>query len=490
MALKHAIINKHIYHLLWIGLCLGLFSTNAYAQNDSTIYENYISESDIDSANYVIIQDIILEGNKITKERIITRELDIKAGDSLSLSQLEEVFSSEKNKLINTNLFETVNITYSIEKSTYIIITITMKERWYTWPIPIFELADRSLSEWINNRGADFSRVRYGIHFKRDNFRGVKETLDLLIRGGFSTLVSLKYNIPFVDKQQKTSLSFAVSYSDTKNLAYGSVNNKFVEVNLEDEIVAKKFAFSTSMGKRIGFYDYHGIGGGFYYTQIADTVVTLNPEYLLGGRHDQQYFSLYYTYVKDMRDIRAYPLDGYYLRGNFIKYGLGIFDDLNSFMISADYFKYTPIGKGFFHEIGMVGMLSYPALQPYALSRALGYGTKTIRGYDNYVVEGQHLGIMKNTVRFRLLDREFELANTKYFSKIPLGIYIKGFGDMGYIHSSVVEEQNQRLTNDLLIGWGAGIDVITFYNSSLKLNYSFNKHDQIGRFYISIASSI
>ncbi|MEH0158081.1 BamA/TamA family outer membrane protein [Limibacter armeniacum] len=445
-----------------------------------------------DSTGAVYIKDINLSGNQVTKDKIIYRELEMQPGVLLPKQDIDEFFKSERNKLINTDLFEEVNLSIEEEGKDSLNVHIAVKERWYTWPIPILELADRNFNEWWNNRGGDFSRLQYGIMFKRRNFRGRKESLDLLMRFGFSNVFRINYNIPFLDKQQKTSLSFGASYSETHTVAYATKFNKFVEVSNEENVLQKQWAGYVSVGKRIGFYDYHRVSLGYSSGAIADTVAELNPNYFLGGRKSQKFFKLSYSYAKDMRDIRVYPLNGYFVRGSFEKNGLGVFDDLNSIVIEGDYFKYTPISKRFFHELGATFKTSFPALQPYQEMRALGYTTKILRGYDNYVVEGQHLGIFKNTLRFKALSKKLNLKKIiplKYFSSIPIEVYLKSYADAGYISSQVVTETNERLTNNLLLGWGTGVDVVTFYNTTFRLEYSLNKHDLSGAFYLYFKST-
>jgi hypothetical protein len=44
-----------------------------------------------------------------------------------------------------------------------LILLVDVNERWYTFPVPIFELSDRNFNEWWQNYNHDFRRVNYGL---------------------------------------------------------------------------------------------------------------------------------------------------------------------------------------------------------------------------------------------------------------------------------------------------------------------------------------
>ena len=70
----------------------------------------------------------------------------------------ERIQRSEEN-LHNTSLFNSIKITWLQEKDNvtfYILVT----ERWYIFPLPIFEIAERNFNVWWQTK--DFSRVIYG----------------------------------------------------------------------------------------------------------------------------------------------------------------------------------------------------------------------------------------------------------------------------------------------------------------------------------------
>src|SRR6267142_5477410 len=125
----------------------------------------------VDSSRVLTVNRIIIIGNKVTKEWIISRELTLKTGDTISLKRLKHELLWDKRKIYNLRLFHTVSVR-SLELSNNVIdLLVEVAERWYTFPIPIFELSDRNFSEWWQNYNHDLSRINYGVNLTRYNFR-------------------------------------------------------------------------------------------------------------------------------------------------------------------------------------------------------------------------------------------------------------------------------------------------------------------------------
>ena len=121
------------------------------------------------------IKEILIIGNKKTKSNIILRELTFCKNERIK--NLDSVIVKCKENLMNTGLFNFVEINYICEDSTSTLIYIKVTERWYLWPMPIFEIADRNLSEWAQKK--DISRTNYGFYLRQENFRGRDQILQV-----------------------------------------------------------------------------------------------------------------------------------------------------------------------------------------------------------------------------------------------------------------------------------------------------------------------
>ena len=98
---------------------------------DTLTYSNfdYLNNS---IKTYLKINNIIIKGNKRTKSNIILRELNFKKNDSISFSDFQSVIEEDKRKLINTDLFNEVQIKFLLieEKNVDIIIEVIESIYW------------------------------------------------------------------------------------------------------------------------------------------------------------------------------------------------------------------------------------------------------------------------------------------------------------------------------------------------------------------------
>ena len=178
------------------------------------------SRADTTRTREVLIDNIFIIGNKVTKPKIILRELDVEIGKTYPYNDLLELLSIDKNKIQNLRLFNSVNISTLDLSDTKVDIVIQVKERWYTFPAPIFDLVDRNFNDWWQNRDGDLGRTNFGVKLFRNNFRGRNEQLRLTVQFGFTRNFSLVYKIPYIDRSQRHGLSFLFDYAENNNIAY------------------------------------------------------------------------------------------------------------------------------------------------------------------------------------------------------------------------------------------------------------------------------
>ena len=76
----------------------------------------------------------------------------------------------------------------------------------------------------------------------------------------------------------------------------------------------------------------------------------------------------------------------------------------------------------------------------------------------------------------------------KQFQKMPVAIYATLYSDIGYAIDKHFIQQN-ILQNKFLYGVGTGLDIVTYYNSVIKLNYALNRLGQ-ARFYINFTTDL
>jgi len=436
----------------------------------------------------VIIGDISIEGNHKTRSGIILRELAIKSGDTLDGSSFKETLEIDRRKIVNTNLFVTVDLfTQSNADSVRTDIKVVVKERWYFLVFPVFQLADRNFNEWWYDRNRDLKRTIYGVYLSYGNVTGRADKLRLLAEFGFIPKFELSYSIPYIDKAQKTGITIGTSYSINKTMAFRTWNDKLDY--LSSEVINKERFFTyVTLTRRNKYYTFHSADLRWSYANISDTIAALNPNYLLNGRTRQNYFQLTYTFNYDKRDNFQYPLRGQTGLVQISKLGLLPSDKINTAYFLGSYRKYIPLSKRWYANTGIRARVSLPRRQPYLQTIGLGYRNDLVRGYELYVVDGQDYALFKNEIKYKLFSfqKHFSWVPIKQFNTVPLAVYINSFADAGYVWNNYPEFSNTKLGNSMLYGAGTGLDVVTFYNILARFNLNFNAKGE-RRFFFSIS---
>lgn len=435
------------------------------------------------SAQQIKINRIFIIGNRRTREQIILRELSVAPGDSVFVQQLEFILDQDKKKLYNTRLFNTVDIRVLELDDTAVDLLIDVDERWYTFPVPIFALSDRNFNEWWDTYNHDLSRVNYGLNLYQYNMRGRNETLRVTAQFGFTRKFELGYRFPYIDKKQKQGLSFSIDYSESKNVAYQTVQHKLDFIR-DDIILKSTHGMNVTYTYRNSFYVQHSIFFDYRNNHINDTIALLNPNYMGNGQTQQQLGSIGYLFTNDHRDVAAYPLNGYYLQGLVRKFGLGVGDDLNKFEITGSYSKYVELKNKFYLSNYTYVTISTPKKLAYNYYTSLGYRKNFVRGYEIYVIEGQSNFLNKTTFKKRLFGKTMQWNSMpiEQFRYIPFAIYLKTYADFGYVPNYPNYEINSMLSNKFLAGGGVGIDIIGSYDVVIRIEYSFNNIQENGFF--------
>ena len=436
----------------------------------------------------IIIGNISIEGNHKTRGGIIFREMAIKSGDTLNAGLLAESMEIDRRKIINTNLFVTVDLlTRPNEDSVRTDIQVVVKERWYFIMLPVFQLADRNFNEWRYDRNRDLRRTIYGVYLSYGNVTGRSDKLRFLAEFGFIPKFELSYSLPYIDKAQKTGITIGTSYSTNKTMAFRTWNDKLDY--LSSEVINKKRFYSfVTLTRRNKYYTFHSLDLRFSYGNISDTIALLNPNYLLKGRTNQKYFQLTYTFNYDRRDNFQYPLRGQSGAVQISKIGLLPSDNINQAFFYGSYRKYIPLSRRWFANSGVKARISLPKRQPYLQTIGLGYRNDLVRGYELYVVDGQDYALWKNEVKFKLfaIQKHFSWIPVKQFNTVPLAAYLNNFADAGYVWNKYPELSNTKLGNSMLYGAGTGLDFVTFYNILARFNINLNANGE-RRFFFNIA---
>lgn len=441
----------------------------------------------IDSGNY-FINLIIIQGNKVTKPHIIQREIIIREGARYDSGELQSKLKQSRLNLLNTALFNFVNVEPIKVGKDSLNIRFIFTERFYTWPFPIFELADRNFNAWWLNK--DWSRTNYGFYIVRENFRGRKETLKLKFRFGFSQQFGIAYNVPFINKKQTIGFGTGVTYSANNEIIFSTINDKTIFFKNVKEKVRRELGANISFNGRKGIFYSQSLQIKYNNIWIDDTLAKLNPDYLLNRRNFLEFFSVSAIIRDDHRNIKAYPLTGHYMDLEINKIGLGILsgEKVDLINLQGTARKFWKLYPRIYSSAGLKIKISGTAKQPYYIQRGLGY-SDYVRGYEYYVIDGQNFYLIKSAIKYELIKPRTEkiafLKSTK-FNTFHYAVYTGIFFDGGYVRNRF-PQINNKLSNQFLPGYGVSLDYVTYYDAVLRIEYSFNKMGESGFYFHMLA---
>ena len=438
-----------------------------------------------DSAEKLIINEIVIAGNKITKRNIIERELMMPVNQPIEKIKLEEQVAQSKNNLINTGLFNIVKIDYIKDDSNYVKLLVLVTERWYIWPFPILQIADRNFNAWWQTK--DLSKLNYGFFLIYANFRGRKETIVLRGQLGFTKQLGISYNVPYIDKKQKSGLSFSASYAENNQVIIKTMNNRTQFLRSNNSNIRNEIYGSITYTYREGYFDNHSVSAKYNSIFISDTVQKTNPNYLsANSKNNLNYFTIDYNFRYDKRDYKPYPLKGYYFELQAIKHGLGILKnetDVDIFYVSSNIRKFWKLAERWHYAGSLKFKLSSNSFQPFYFVRGLGY-SDYVRGFEYYNFDGQNYSLAKNNIKYTLVKpKTFNIFGGKenQFSTFRYAFYLNLFADIGKVYDRQTINENIK-SNLYLSSVGLGLDWVGSYDFVFRFETVYNSFRQWGVF--------
>lgn len=432
----------------------------------------FICLSQLLNGQTIQIESISFKGNEKTKPSVLIRELDISIKDSIEIESLEKRLEFNRRKLMNTNLFIWVKVDYHQTSKGTLEITFEFLEQWYILAYPVFQLAERNLTDWWA-RGHNLDRVVYGAHFTHNNFRGMSEKIQIRAESGFTERLDFNYTNPYTDIQKTLGIALNLNYQTTKTLAYISKNDtlKFINSNIN---LREKWTGGFSLRKRFKYYDFQTFEIKYNHTIVSDTITKLNPKYLQGKTNEQNYFQLAYQFSYDFRDYVAYPLRGKKIDIGFVKYGILGQDQVNYWEILAAAAYFFDLKNKFYltNQIKIKYTQEEQTI-PYSNVKGLGYGNELVRGYELNVIDGDSYFLSRNTLKFEVFSKILPLRFIpwKQFNQLPLSVYPTAFFDFAYVNQPKTMNYHSSLANKWIYGYGLGFDIVTYYNIVCKISF-------------------
>ena len=454
-----------------LSLFLIIFSFGLYAQQDTT--------------SYVVVSDIVINGNNVTKDAIIFRELTFEIGDTIPVQRWEEELRVSHENVQNTTLFNfvTFELQEDESQSNAVILNIDVVERWYVWVFPYVAYSDRNLNAWYE--ADDIRRFSYGVEMKYRNFLGLKHNIDFTFISGYNQNYGLSYDIPYMTGKQLFGFKFGGGYKRDKEVPYITENNKIAYFN-DDDKFAKQSAFVfVEPYCRLGHRNKFFVNFSYNNTLFHEGLSSLNSDFTNAKGTRFQYFALMATYKNDFRDEQNYPLNGHYFELLMEKVGFVAFEsspDVFYAKITTD--LYRPIKGRWYWASNLTMKMSPDADAPYFLNQGLGYKNDYVRAYELYVIDAMNFALVKNNLKYAILNpvtRYIPFVKNERFGKIHFALYANLFFDCAYSWKMTVN-QSSFLDNKFIFGTGVGIDFVTYYDKVLRLEYGVNDMGKTGFF--------
>ncbi len=427
------------------------------------------------------VSGILVEGNRITREAIILRELTFREQDTLAADDVYQRLQRSRENLLNLGLFNSALLMPTYLGPNEVFITITVNERWYWWPQPLLRFADPNFNTWWLTR--DLGRLNFGLELYRFNLRGRNETLAAKAQFGYSKEFALSYRVPYVDRRQRWGVRVDGSYGEQDEITIGTTGNKRILLKTPTENIIRRWNAGAALALRRSHDIRHQWRIGWADVAVRDTVVLRNAEYLAPEARHVEYLSLGYSLVVDRRDSRAFPLSGSLLRLQLDRTGIGPGQPEVTALKAAGQRSWKA-GERWSLGASLAGKTSAGAEDHYFLQEGLGYSDH-IRGYEYYVIDGQHWLLGKANILFALLKPRtyrVEAIPVEAFRTLYVAIYLNAFADAGHVWDDAHGMDNP-LANRWQGGYGLGLDLVTSYDQVLRLEGTLNALGEAG-FYL------
>ncbi len=383
------------------------------------------------------ISKIIIEGNQKTKDYVILREMETKAGDILNRDKIQK----DLQRIFNLGYFSDVNADIkSAETPGEIVLTIKVLE----------QLTGQAGGGLAYSTRDGISLV---LGIKDSNLLGTGRNLGLYLNIGLTAHdITINYTEPYIFGTKGTlNTSLIWRQADTVDI----IENTKVSYH-EDrktlELVIDK-PINNELKGSLGF-SYNDI-----YYQAKDEGTTL-PDIIKSGVSSAIVLGI----AKDTRDLVLNPTKGDYY-GLSLKQGGGILGgDFNFTKLTLDLRWYLSTSDKDMFAVNYLFGLGLGEL-PYIEKFSVG-GVNSVRGLPENWKKSDYVELLSLEYRNKIQDNVF-------------GVIFLDFGN-GWKNGETINPL------DLYTGIGLGLRIMIPPMGLLRLDYGWGSYDWQGRFYFSV----
>lgn len=411
-----------------------------------------IFEKKTDNQPNYIVDSIEVEGNDITEEFIILRELTFGIGDTVNRA----ILNYNEERIFSLGIFNKVELKI-YEESDKIILHILVEESWYIYPIPFFSIKDN-----------DWDKFSYGIAVLVKNFRGRNETLTGSAALGYDPSFSVSYFKPSIISRSNVYLNV--------NLAHRTITNKSKTAArlFGSDFEYKYIITEIGIGNRFGLFHWAGFDVGFNYVE--------SPAYFKGsnasGERIDRLLKLGFSYMYDTRDLIQFPSEGILFSFYMQLKGLGI-NGINYRIFNIDFREYRHLFGDLVAKWRLATRQTAGKLIPYYDFSYLGF-EEVIRGYYSKEREGHHyyigsLELFHPIIKNVNITLDFIPLLPRELLTFRLALYAQLFGDTG----TTQLRGTPLKIKDFDTGYGAGISLLLLPYNVVRFEVAFNEQQNV-----------
>lgn len=426
------------------------------------------------AAKQVLVSAIEFEGNSRTKRAILLRECAFAVGELVESNHVDSLVERSRQNIWNLNIFNQVTATTTPLGDGF-KVTFCVIERWYWLPKFTFENAEVNFNTWWLNK--DFNRLTYGLKITNNNFLGALHQLQFSAQLGFARGAGISYGIPYLNTKKTIGIKAAYNYFSSTQAIAAIQNGERIFLQESQELFQKHVA-ELEINYRKNLYHKHAIAAKVHNYSIDSTLLA----YDFLPQSNMLFLELNYHYFFSNRDNISYPLRG--IRIEAIPSVLQSFNSQNTVaQIFAVFHHHLPIQKkwNFAYAIHANATTSHNNL-PFPFLNSLGMNDY-VRGYEYFAYRTPNYVLTKTNFKRELLNIQkfnWPFIRQNRFKTSFLQIYGNAFVDAAY------QSSNYQRT---LLGYGLGIDFVTYYDTVFRVEFSRTITKQNG-IYLHFTKSI
>lgn len=414
------------------------------------------------------LNSIEFDGNKRSKKAFLLNYVTLEENVEYDSLEYQARLTESLENLNNSMLF--IYVSSLLEIDSKMTLTFVLQERWYVWPNPRFRVHETNFNTWL--KSPDLRRSSYGLDLQINNLRGNGGQLGVGGTYGYLRGGEITYYQPFIANSNYAIIAGA-RYEQRDEFIYGTREN-LRQFYRNENVNAVTDETQLYLGGKHMFTQraYLKLLIGHQKYMLEDSLAQLNK--ILPENKSQAYVSsAYLQFRNDNRNNAAYPT-----KGSFTDLGLHLYYWDNSkgdIKLFAEYRNYQQLGKRWYSGVGIKlrGFLNRDV--PYILQDGLGY-RNYIRSFETVVLDNQYYGLFKSVIKYKLIDREWNIKFLKaeQFNRVPFQAYITGFVDAGYFGTFDNNLGNNQYSDEILTGYGIGLDLTSYYDRVIRFETSYN----------------